>query len=126
VYDLPVVETTGYITLSLRDREAVNERMMETTELNNMKNPACLAIALWATAGYPINKNQDTTSVFAKATPDKKVVNPNMFDIWHILTRLRPCVSCVKKINAKGAIVATVKKEIMLRRIRLIQNKERI
>jgi hypothetical protein len=44
VYDLPVVETTGYITLSLRDREKVNVRIKEVTELNIMKNPACLAI----------------------------------------------------------------------------------
>jgi hypothetical protein len=56
VYELPVVETTGYITLSLRDREKVNVRIMETTELNIMKNPACLAIARRATAGYPVNK----------------------------------------------------------------------
>jgi hypothetical protein len=32
VYDPPVVETTGYITLSIRDREKVNKRTMETTE----------------------------------------------------------------------------------------------
>jgi hypothetical protein len=44
VYDLPVVETTGCITLSLRDRGKVNVRIMETTELNIMKNPACLGI----------------------------------------------------------------------------------
>jgi hypothetical protein len=34
VYDLPVVETTGCITLSLRDREKINVRRMEITELN--------------------------------------------------------------------------------------------
>jgi hypothetical protein len=28
-----LVETTGYITLSLRDREKVNVRIIETTEL---------------------------------------------------------------------------------------------
>jgi hypothetical protein len=44
VYELPVVETTGYITLSLRDREKVNVRIMETTELNIMKNPVILSI----------------------------------------------------------------------------------
>jgi hypothetical protein len=38
-----VVETTGYITLSLRDREKVNVRIMETTELNIMKNPVILS-----------------------------------------------------------------------------------
>jgi hypothetical protein len=59
------VKTTGYITLSLRDREKVNVGIMETTELNIMENPACLAIlsrhsffaqaeALRATAGYPV------------------------------------------------------------------------
>ena len=36
MYDLPVVETTGYITLSLRDREKVNVRI---TEINIMKIP---------------------------------------------------------------------------------------
>jgi hypothetical protein len=40
VYDLPVVETTGYITLSLRDRENVNVRI-KITELNIIENPAC-------------------------------------------------------------------------------------
>ena len=54
VYDLPVVETTGYITLSLRDKENINVRRMEITELNIIENPACLAIALWAAAGYPV------------------------------------------------------------------------
>jgi hypothetical protein len=39
MYDLPVVETTGYITLSLRDREKVNLRIMEITELNIIENP---------------------------------------------------------------------------------------
>ncbi len=43
VYDLPVVETTGYITLSLRDRENINVRRMEITELNIMKNPVILS-----------------------------------------------------------------------------------
>jgi hypothetical protein len=42
VYELPVVETTGYITLSLRDREKVNLRIMEITELNIMENPVIL------------------------------------------------------------------------------------
>jgi hypothetical protein len=37
VYALPVVETTGYINLSLRDREKVNVRIAEITELNIMK-----------------------------------------------------------------------------------------
>jgi hypothetical protein len=41
VYYLPVVETAGYIALSLRDTEKINARI---TELNIMKNPACLAI----------------------------------------------------------------------------------
>jgi hypothetical protein len=54
VYDLPVVETTGYITLSRRDRKKVNLRITKTTELNIRENPACLAIARRATAGYPI------------------------------------------------------------------------
>jgi hypothetical protein len=54
VYALPVVETTGYITLSLRDIEKVNGRITEITELNVMKNPAILAIARRATAGYPV------------------------------------------------------------------------
>jgi hypothetical protein len=44
VYDLPVVETTGYITLSLRDIEKVNVRIMKITELNIMKNPVILSI----------------------------------------------------------------------------------
>ena len=39
VYHLPVVETTGYIALSLRDREKVNLRIMEITELNIIENP---------------------------------------------------------------------------------------
>jgi hypothetical protein len=43
VYDLPVVEPTGYITLSLRDREKVNVRIKEVTELNIMKNPVILS-----------------------------------------------------------------------------------
>jgi hypothetical protein len=43
VYALPVVETTGYITLSLRDREKVNVRITEITELNIMKNPVILS-----------------------------------------------------------------------------------
>jgi hypothetical protein len=34
VYELPVVETTGFITLSLWDRENVNVRITEITELN--------------------------------------------------------------------------------------------
>ena len=38
VYDLPVVETTGYITLSRRDRKKVNLRIMKITELNIMEN----------------------------------------------------------------------------------------
>jgi predicted aspartyl protease len=38
------VETTGYITLSLRDIEKVNVRIMGTTELNIMKNPVILSI----------------------------------------------------------------------------------
>jgi hypothetical protein len=54
VYDLPVVETTGYITLSLRDREKVDLKITETTELNIMENPVCLAMARRATAGYPV------------------------------------------------------------------------
>ena len=41
VYDLPVVETTGYITLSLRDMEKVN---LGIAELNIMKNPVILSI----------------------------------------------------------------------------------
>jgi hypothetical protein len=44
VYDLPVVETTGYITLSLRDIENVNVRITEMTELNIMENPVILSI----------------------------------------------------------------------------------
>ena len=44
VDDLPVVETTGYITLSLRDIEKVNVRIMKITELNIMKNPVILSI----------------------------------------------------------------------------------
>ncbi len=56
-YDLPVVETTGYITLSLRDRVKVNLGITEITELNIIENPACLAIARRATAGYPVNDN---------------------------------------------------------------------
>jgi hypothetical protein len=43
VYDLPVVETTGYITLSLRDREKVTVRIKKVTELNIMKNPVILS-----------------------------------------------------------------------------------
>ncbi|MFA6294731.1 MAG: hypothetical protein WC637_23260, partial [Victivallales bacterium] len=54
MYDLPVVETTGYITLSLWDSEKINVRRMEITELDIMKNPACFAIARRATAGYPV------------------------------------------------------------------------
>ena len=42
MYD-PVVETTGYIALSLRDRENVNVRITEITELNIMKNPVILS-----------------------------------------------------------------------------------
>ncbi|MFA6291250.1 MAG: hypothetical protein WC637_05675 [Victivallales bacterium] len=34
--------------------EKVNVRIMETTELNIIENPACLAIASRATAGYPV------------------------------------------------------------------------
>ena len=56
MYDLPVVETTGYIPLSLRDREKVNQRITEITELNIIENPASLAIARRATAGYPVKK----------------------------------------------------------------------
>ncbi len=54
VYELPVVETTGYITLFLWERENVNVRITEIIEFNIMKNPACLAIARRATAGYPV------------------------------------------------------------------------
>ena len=54
VYHLPVVETTGYIALSLRDREKVDLKITETTELNIMENPVCLAMARRATAGYPV------------------------------------------------------------------------
>ncbi|MCX6985390.1 MAG: hypothetical protein NT118_11680 [Lentisphaerae bacterium] len=42
MYD-PEVETTGYITLSLRDREKINVRRMEITDLNIMKNPVILS-----------------------------------------------------------------------------------
>ena len=43
------------ISISLRDREKVNVCITEITELNVMKNPASLAIACRATAGYPVN-----------------------------------------------------------------------
>ena len=56
MYDLPVVETTGYITLSLRDREEVDLKITEITKLNIMENPASLAIDRRATAGYPVKK----------------------------------------------------------------------
>jgi hypothetical protein len=42
VYYLPVVETTGYITLSRRDGEKVNLIITEITGLNIMENPASL------------------------------------------------------------------------------------
>ncbi|MFA6292901.1 MAG: hypothetical protein WC637_14020 [Victivallales bacterium] len=38
------VETTGYITLSLWDRERLNLRITEITELNIMENPVILSI----------------------------------------------------------------------------------
>jgi hypothetical protein len=43
VYELPVVETTGYIALSLRDREKINVRKREITELNIVKSPVILS-----------------------------------------------------------------------------------
>jgi hypothetical protein len=43
VYDLPVVETTGYTTLSLRDRVKGNLRITEITELNIIENPVILS-----------------------------------------------------------------------------------
>ena len=55
MYDLPVVETTGYITLSLRDKEKVNIKITEITVFNIIENPACLAIVRKAMAGYPVN-----------------------------------------------------------------------
>jgi hypothetical protein len=39
-----VVETIGFITLSLRDIEKVNVRIMEITELNIIENPVILSI----------------------------------------------------------------------------------
>jgi hypothetical protein len=44
MYDSPVVETIGFITLSLRDIEKVNVRIMEITELNIIENPVILSI----------------------------------------------------------------------------------
>ena len=38
------VETTGYITLSLLDREKVDLKITETTELNIMENPVRLCV----------------------------------------------------------------------------------
>ena len=58
VYDLPVVETTGYTTLSLRDREKVNVRIMEITELNIMKNPVILSKHLNFRRSRLIQNNQ--------------------------------------------------------------------
>jgi hypothetical protein len=65
-YDLPVVETTGYITLSLRDRGKVNVRITEITELNIMENPVILSKYLKSRLrNFKVTSNQRFTAVAA-------------------------------------------------------------
>jgi hypothetical protein len=75
VYDLPVVETTGYITLSLRDREEVDLKITETTELNILSkylNSRRSRLNSSYRKLYLRNAGLQT-GIFSKGTPDSSL-----------------------------------------------------